>query len=414
MSDLQALMPEGTQHLIQKIKAEKEDVFRLSTMPTASAENVGRIVQFIGTTSGGYTHGYFYECKENSGSYSWQQTDIQPDVDISGKEDKFRYTTMPTASEDNLGQVVQYLGESTQTYTQGTSYKCVAKGTTPETYEWVVFGGVKDNRIGDEITNIKVRFDDGIRPYISADLSKIIPPFANASLSDLIDISEAYYNGELSLAEIQNVWNVGDSMDITISAMSATGVGESHAEQTVSLKLVDFNHNTLVNSINGKTKAFLTLGFELAESGYLNASATNSGGWANTARRTWCNNVCINAIPEALRTNIKQITRTFESAVDDNVFIPSAKEYSGNTSFGARGSSIRSRVAGTDDNTRFAMYALQTYSPTKELHSATWCQFGYEGGNEHNGMSFIAYGSDKANRWIDANTNAGIAPHFCI
>lgn len=78
MSEIQALTPEGTQHLIQKVKTEKEDVFRLSTMPTASAENVGRIVQFIGTTSGGYTHGYFYECKENSGSYSWQQTDVQP------------------------------------------------------------------------------------------------------------------------------------------------------------------------------------------------------------------------------------------------------------------------------------------------------------------------------------------------
>lgn len=84
MSDLQALMPEGTQHLIQKIKAEKEDVFRLSTMPTANAENVGRIVQFIGTTSGSYTHGYFYECKENSGSYSWQQTDVQPNGGGSG------------------------------------------------------------------------------------------------------------------------------------------------------------------------------------------------------------------------------------------------------------------------------------------------------------------------------------------
>ena len=34
---------------------------QVSTMPTANAEQLGRIVQYIGNDSGSYTHGYFYE-----------------------------------------------------------------------------------------------------------------------------------------------------------------------------------------------------------------------------------------------------------------------------------------------------------------------------------------------------------------
>lgn len=58
--------------------ADKQDVFQYDTMPTASADNVGDIVQFIGATTASYTNGYFYKCVEESGSYSWVQTDVQP------------------------------------------------------------------------------------------------------------------------------------------------------------------------------------------------------------------------------------------------------------------------------------------------------------------------------------------------
>ena len=51
---------------------------QVSTMPTASADNVGDVVQFVGATDANYTNGYFYKSTENSGTYSWVQTDIQP------------------------------------------------------------------------------------------------------------------------------------------------------------------------------------------------------------------------------------------------------------------------------------------------------------------------------------------------
>lgn len=44
---------------------------KVSTLPTATSSNVGQIYQYTGSTTPTYTHGYFYECKENSGTYAW-------------------------------------------------------------------------------------------------------------------------------------------------------------------------------------------------------------------------------------------------------------------------------------------------------------------------------------------------------
>ena len=52
-----------------------------STMPTATAEMAGNIVQFTGTTGANYTNGYFYKCVsdgQDPATYSWTQTDVQP------------------------------------------------------------------------------------------------------------------------------------------------------------------------------------------------------------------------------------------------------------------------------------------------------------------------------------------------
>ena len=46
-------------------------------MPTASASNVGDIVQYVGTT-GTYTNGYFYKCSEvSTNTYDWVNVDVQ-------------------------------------------------------------------------------------------------------------------------------------------------------------------------------------------------------------------------------------------------------------------------------------------------------------------------------------------------
>ena len=57
---------------------EKEDKFRYSTIPTASVDYLNKIVEYIGVTDSTYTNGYFYQCRFDGTNYSWVQKNIQP------------------------------------------------------------------------------------------------------------------------------------------------------------------------------------------------------------------------------------------------------------------------------------------------------------------------------------------------
>lgn len=57
----------------------KNAINKYSTMPTASASNVGWIVQFTGTTDSTYTHGHLYECVsdgQDPATYSWEEVQL--------------------------------------------------------------------------------------------------------------------------------------------------------------------------------------------------------------------------------------------------------------------------------------------------------------------------------------------------
>ena len=71
------------------------DVMQYSTMPTAGADNLGKIVQFTGTTDANYTNGYFYKCVsdgQDPATYSWSNIQVQ-DTPQSG-------TTVTIITED--------------------------------------------------------------------------------------------------------------------------------------------------------------------------------------------------------------------------------------------------------------------------------------------------------------------------
>jgi hypothetical protein len=55
----------------------KQDIIQYSTIPTAASSLVGKIIQYVGATNGSYTNGYFYKCVENSGSYTWENIEVQ-------------------------------------------------------------------------------------------------------------------------------------------------------------------------------------------------------------------------------------------------------------------------------------------------------------------------------------------------
>lgn len=58
---------------------DKEDKFRVTLIPIASASDVGKIIQYIGSNTSSLTSGYYYQCVEvSTGVYDWVQKNVQP------------------------------------------------------------------------------------------------------------------------------------------------------------------------------------------------------------------------------------------------------------------------------------------------------------------------------------------------
>lgn len=216
--------------------------------------------------------------------------------------------------------------DATATYTmldvvsyQGKSY--VAKQTTTgnaptNTTYWQLMIDAQGHTIKDSTTTFPNRanlvFDGFYVEDDSTNNATIIRKNAPVSLvswstgtdAEIKAMVDAYYAGELTLADIQSVWNIGDEREVTLSAMAATGVGESHASQTVKFVLMNFGGKTLTD--NKECLAIVGQKNSLVESGYLNNSDTNTGGWSSCARRAWCNNIYKAAIPSDFRELFKQ------------------------------------------------------------------------------------------------------------
>lgn len=132
-----------------------------------------------------------------------------------------------------------------------------------------------------------------------------IVTWAAGTDDEIVDMVAAHDAGVINL---QDYWAVGQERIVSLTAMSADGVGESHVAQTISMVLMHAGGKTLAN---GKTCAYIVgqkngLGYGASGGyGYMNSVDTNSGGWEKSARRTWCNDVYRNAIPASIRSIFK-------------------------------------------------------------------------------------------------------------
>lgn len=87
----------GANELSFLTDAEAGQVIQVATLPTASADELGKIYQFVGTTDANYTNGYFYKCT-GAGEpvvYSWSRVDVQPGSSLpsqTGNSGKFLTT----------------------------------------------------------------------------------------------------------------------------------------------------------------------------------------------------------------------------------------------------------------------------------------------------------------------------------
>ena len=106
------------------------DSIQKEELPIASADELGNIYQYVGET-GTYTKGYFYECVSDgkpTPTYSWKA--------VISTGDSIQKESLPVASEDELGNIYQYIGNTTFTLVNGHFYKCVSSGGSTPVYSW--------------------------------------------------------------------------------------------------------------------------------------------------------------------------------------------------------------------------------------------------------------------------------------
>lgn len=94
---------------------------QVSTMPIASEDNLGKIVQYIGTTTSSYTNGYFYQVVSDgttTPTYSWENIDVQ---DSSGGSTYTAGTNIEITNENVINNTIPYKENSVSSISIGNT-----------------------------------------------------------------------------------------------------------------------------------------------------------------------------------------------------------------------------------------------------------------------------------------------------
>lgn len=129
--------------------------------------------------------------------------------------------------------------------------------------------------------------------------------WADGTDEQIVAMVEAADNGDI---ELTDYWAVGDERTVSLAAMAATSgtviVSETHTAQDVTLVIM--NEGYSVNGVDNSHVHFV-VGLKncLNETGYMNSTGTNAGGWKNCARRGWCNSIFYASFPDTLKPIFK-------------------------------------------------------------------------------------------------------------
>ena len=130
-----------------------------------------------------------------------------------------------------------------------------------------------------------------------------VPPSWNKGTdTEIVKALQKHYAGQIDLKEY---WAVGDERTVSLSAMSAINVSEYHYPQDVVFVLSNIGGKYLADGI---TECVFQVDQKnsLNEIGYMNSTQTNVGGWKNSLRRAWCNEIYKNALPSTMSGIFKE------------------------------------------------------------------------------------------------------------
>ena len=126
---------------------------------------------------------------------------------------------------------------------------------------------------------------------------------------------EAHYNGDIDVSEY---WAVGDIRTVHLSSFSSGSV--THVEQDIQMTIIDFKHDDLAESINGVSKAAITVNTKptLANAnshereyywGSSHYPVQDTDNYSGSPLRTKLNTDFINAMPSTFSSMIKSVVK---------------------------------------------------------------------------------------------------------
>lgn len=270
-------------------------------------------------------------------------------------------------------------------------------------------------------------YDAGNRLLGEPDGPLKIVTFADGTDDEIAKMIEAHYAGKINIGDY---WAVGDKRIIHHNAMDATGVSESHKANDYTYVIIGIEHDDLVTTINGKTKAAITIQTERMlyldttteynstydeshECGYIDSSNTNNGGWEGCARRIWCNNVYKECLPTYIQNMMKQVKKltsvgasssTIKTS-NDYAFLPSEIEIFGSTTYSFAGEGTQYQYFKTVAN----RYKKPRYNSSSSS-GICWERSPYSS----NSSGFCGLRISGNAGWDDAFATCGLAPCLCI
>ena len=330
--------------------------------------------------------------------------------------------------------------------TAGASISCVSGGTSctaktaastltfrpPSTGTWTISGTIsgKTYTVDATVSSLSTAVS------VSLKTKALMYSFETCTDQQLADMLESYYNGAYDATDIATLKStympIGAKRSISLSAMSATGVSESHHADSYQFTIIGHEHDNLkTTSSGGKTKALLTLQTDRIlyknttdatyssnypsvadEGGYMEPTNTNVNGWKNCPRRTWCNDVFLAALPAAIKSLVKTVNKLTSAGnqsatidtTEDDVFLLSEIEIFGTVTNSKAGEGSQYEYYQTASN------ICKKPSYTSYASADWWGRSPYASGAAH----FCDVDVSGTTGYSGASNARGLAPAFCI
>lgn len=214
--------------MVVSVKSEEKQYMLIGADPTD--ENNWKA---LGSGGGGGTESYSdLSNKPQINGVTLSGNKSSEDLGLQGET---QFETMPEASAENEGKIVQFVGAATGDLVPGYFYQCVSDGEEPATYSWIAKnvqagGGSGGTTDYDELTNKPAI--NGVTlagDKTTAELGITIP----ASIDDLTDINlDSPSDGQLLAYDAENsewvnvnpgsgsVAELGDVGDVNLTSVS--------------------------------------------------------------------------------------------------------------------------------------------------------------------------------------------------